>query len=104
MADSCDGVRLAGARLAKDEHIAATVDPAIACRKGQYVRFAASGSSVEVERDNHLDTSECPDQLDGYWYLKPGYYAEGPTGYWPVDGGWMRLCGWAEMVEPMGKE
>ena len=37
-------------------------------------------------------------------YLKRGYYAEGPEGYWPVDGGWTRLCGWAEMVEPMGKE
>ena len=50
MADSCDGVRLAGARLAKDEQIAATVDPAITCRDGQHVRFADAGSGVEVER------------------------------------------------------
>ena len=74
--------------------------------RGRYVYRGvyAHPSSVEVERDNHLDTSECPDKLDGYWYLKPGYYAEGPEGYWPVDGGYTRLCGWAEMVEPMGKE
>ena len=61
----------------------------------------AHPSSVEVQLARHLYISEYIDKPDGYWYLKPGYYAEGPTGYWPVDGGWTRLCGWAEMVEPM---
>ena len=79
--------------------------------RGRYVYRGvyARPRSVELDPESYTgDTDMVEDVVEESGgpelYLKRGYYAEGPEGYWPVDGGWTRLCGWAEMVEPMGKE
>ena len=65
--------------------------------------------SVELDPESYTGDTDMVEEVveesgGPELYLKRGYYAEGPDGYWPVDGGYTRLCGWAEMVEPMGVE